>query len=62
MAMVTSMQNDFCKYEAKDYNFVYQYIPLNSNEFSEIYDRLKIEMEKMMDMLNNGVLDQYCNV
>lgn len=56
LSMNTTMKKEFCKYESKDYRFAYQYIILEDGCFTKIFKRLKLDMDKVVGLLDNIVL------
>lgn len=54
LGMNTTMKKTFCKYESKDYRFAYQYIILEDGCFEKIFERLKLDMTKVVSLLENN--------
>ena len=54
LGMNTTMKKAFCKYESKDYRFAYQYITLEDGCFEKIFERLKLDMTKVVSLFANN--------
>ncbi len=54
LEMNTTMEKEFCKYEPKDYRFVYQYMILEDGCFAKIFERLRLDMNKLVGLLENS--------